>query len=91
VKHADFAVGRIFWRGGRQWHCTDLGTRTVIAIRIDSVDVGSNNPDLRRTLSRAEAEAEGWFNGPPYAVAEHVFDEDGIQDCAPVPDHGESP
>ena len=24
---------------------------------------------------------EGWFNGPPYALLEIVFDEDGIQEC----------
>jgi len=26
-----------------------------------------------------------WYNGPPYAVAEHVFDEDGIEACEPAP------
>jgi hypothetical protein len=23
-----------------------------------------------------------WYNGPPYAVAEHVFDENSQEDCA---------
>jgi hypothetical protein len=73
VKHLDFALDGIFWCGGRQWRCTDLGTRTVIAIRIDSVNMQSTTPKLCRTLDRAAAEAESWFNGPPYAVAEHVF------------------
>jgi hypothetical protein len=36
-------------------------------------------------LSRDEAEAEGWFNGPPYAVAESVFDEYDIEGCSPEP------
>jgi hypothetical protein len=26
-----------------------------------------------------------WYSGPPYPVLEHVFDEDGIQDCDPAP------
>ncbi|WP_201274196.1 hypothetical protein [Microvirga brassicacearum] len=26
----------------------------------------------------------GWFNGPPYAVAETVFDEDDLEACEPV-------
>jgi hypothetical protein len=26
-----------------------------------------------------------WHNGPPYAVAEHVFDEDDIEDCRKAP------
>ncbi len=71
---------------GRQWRCTDIGTRTVIAMRIDSLAVGSNTPELRRTLSRGEAEAEGWFNGPPYACAEVVFDEDFLPACSLDPD-----
>jgi hypothetical protein len=81
MKHADFTIGGMFWCGGRQWRCTDIGTRTIIAIRLDSVDVGSTNPELRRTLGYAEAEADGWFKGPPYAVAEDVFDEDSIAGC----------
>ncbi len=45
------------------------------------MSVGSPSPELRRTLGQAEAEAESWFNGPPYAVVEHVFDEDSIKGC----------
>jgi hypothetical protein len=55
VKHGDFKLGGEFWRGGRQWRCTDVGARTIVAICVDSVVVCSNVPDLRRPLSRAEA------------------------------------
>jgi hypothetical protein len=82
MKHSEFEIGRTFWCGGRQWRCTDVGTRTIVAMRIDSVEVGSSTPERRRTLSGAEAEAEGWFNGPPYAVAESVFDENDIEGCS---------
>ena len=85
MRHADFKIGEEFWCGGRQWRCTDLGTRTIVAMRIDHVEVGSDVPEPRRTLSRAEAEAEGWLNGPPYAVAESVFDEDDQEGCTPEP------
>jgi hypothetical protein len=44
--------------------------------------VGSTKPELRRTIGYAEALADGWFNGPPYAVAESVFDEHDITDCS---------
>jgi hypothetical protein len=71
--------------GGRQWRCTDIGTRTIVAIRIDRVQVGGNAPERHPTLSGAEAEAEGWFRGPPYAVAESVFDENDIENCSPEP------
>ena len=53
-----------------------------VAVRIDGLEVRSNPPELRRSLNRAQAEAEGWFNGPPYAVAEHVFDENDQQGCS---------
>jgi hypothetical protein len=29
-----------------------------------------------------------WFDGPPFAVAEEVFDEHDIEACALVPDSG---
>ena len=84
MRHADFRIGAEFRCGGRLWRCTDIGTRTIVAIRIDRVEVGGS-PPLRCTLSGAEAEAEGWFRGPPYAVIESVFDENDIEGCAPGP------
>jgi hypothetical protein len=81
MKHSEFSIGTVFECGGRTWRCTDVGTRTIVAIRIDAVNVGSNDSNHRRTLSGAEAEVEGWFNGPPYAVAEHVFDENDLEGC----------
>ncbi len=86
MQHSEFNIGGDFCCGGRQWRCTDIGTRTIIAIRIDSVEVGSSMPERRRSLSHAEAEAEGWFNGPPYAVAESVFNENDIEGCSPEPE-----
>jgi hypothetical protein len=86
MKHSEFVIGEAFWCSERQWRCTDIGTRTIIAMRIDQVDVGSNKPELRRTLNYAEAAAEGWFNGPPYACAEVVFDEDYMTGCTLKPD-----
>jgi hypothetical protein len=86
MQHDEFRIGGTFWCGGWHWRCTDIGTRTIIAMRIDRVEVASNVPDLRRTLSRDEAKAEGWFKGPPYAVAEVVFDEDDLPACSLEPD-----
>jgi hypothetical protein len=82
MRHAEFKIGGTFRCGGRLWRCSDIGTRTIVAIRIDCVEVGGS-PALRRTLSGAEAEAEGWFRGPPYAVVESVFDENDIEGCSP--------
>jgi hypothetical protein len=85
MKHSDFALGRVFWSSDRQWRCTDVGSRVIVAIRIDAVEIGSNEPSLRQTLNREQAEAKGWFNGPPHAVAEVVFDEDDIEGCSLEP------
>ncbi|HME32931.1 MAG TPA: hypothetical protein VKG65_09290 [Terriglobales bacterium] len=81
MKHEEFRIGDEFRCGDGEWRCTDIGRRTIVAIRLDSVMVGGTSPELHRTLDRAAAEAEGWFYGPPYAVEEHVFDEDGIKGC----------
>jgi hypothetical protein len=85
MQHNEFRIGETFWCSGRHWRCTDIGTRIIVAIRIDRVDVGSNTLEARRTLNHAEAEAAGWFNGPPYAVAESVFDEYDMGACSLAP------
>jgi hypothetical protein len=63
----------------------------ITAIRLDHVYAASarvsegqilDGSEQRTTLDRAEAEAKGWFNGPPYAVAELVFDENDIGGCS---------
>ena len=89
MKHLDFKIGAEFWCGGRPWRCTDVGTRTNVAIRLDEVEMGSKKSELRRRLSRTEAEAEGWFNGPPYAANESVFDEYDMEGCSPRPEECE--
>lgn len=80
-----FKIGEDFWAGEQQYRCTDIGSRVVVAIRVDRVHaVEYSSPDrkkTRRTLNKAEAEVEGWFKGPPYAVAERVFDEDDLEVC----------
>jgi hypothetical protein len=67
MKHSDFRVGREFLTGSGRWRCTDVGTRTIAAIRLDRDDDPS------------------WYDGPPYAVVEDVFDEYGIEGCGPAP------
>lgn len=62
--HADFQIGTEFLTEAGRWRCTDVGTRTIAAIRLDR----DHDPS--------------WYAGPPYAIAEHVFDEDDILACA---------
>lgn len=82
MERSDFTIGGDFRCGEQSWRCTDIGTRTIVAIALDGVQVGSHEPALRRTLDYDTAAAEGWFNGPPYAVAEVVFDEDDLAGCS---------
>jgi hypothetical protein len=87
MKHSDFMIGRTFWLGGILWRCTDIGTRTVIAIRTDSHSIVTRGPDgvVERALLREEAEGNGFITGPPYDEGEIVLDERDIQECSPKP------
>ncbi len=35
MKHSDFHIGREFMAATGRWRCTDVGTRTIAAIRLD--------------------------------------------------------
>jgi hypothetical protein len=88
MKHGDFLFGEEFQCGDLTYKVTDIGTRTIIAIRVDEVlierfSAGMVTP-VKQTLKRSEAEEQGWFNGPPYAVEETVFDENDIEECSTV-------
>jgi hypothetical protein len=63
MRLSDFQIGTSFWTVTGEWRCTDIGRRTVTAIKLN----GDHDPS--------------WFSGPPYAVAEEVFDEDSIKGC----------
>jgi hypothetical protein len=67
MKHSDFWIGREFLSGTGRWRCTDVGTRTIAAIKLDK----DHDPS--------------WYNGPPYAVLESVFDEYDMEGCEAAP------
>lgn len=58
-----FQIGLEFYTASGKWRCTDIGTRVIVAIKLDQTD-------------------ESWYNGPPYAVAEIVFDEYDFGGCS---------
>jgi hypothetical protein len=82
MKLSEFAMGASFRCGDGLWRVTDIGKRVIVAMRIDRV-FETVKPNRRRILNQAEAEAEGWFKGPPYALAEEVFDENDMEGCSP--------
>lgn len=59
----EFHIGLEFYTSSGKWRCTDIGTRVIVAIKLDKTD-------------------ESWYNGPPYAVAEVVFDEYYLPGCS---------
>lgn len=63
MEHSDFRIGCEFLTAAGHWRCTDVGTRTIAATRLDL----DHEPR--------------WYNGPPYAVAEDVFDENDFEGC----------
>lgn len=67
MKHSDFSIGKEFKTEYKKWRCTDVGTRVVIAIELKS-------PNGDDTTS-------SWYDGPPYAVEEFVFDEYDLKGC----------
>ena len=88
MEHGGFRIGVEFWCGDQRWCCTDVGLRVIVAIRIDGVEVArlADGVIVREPLSGPDADATGWFNRPPYAVAETVFDEDSLEECSLEPD-----
>lgn len=67
MEHSDFNIGTEFLTETGRWRCTDVGIRTIAAIKLDL----DHDP--------------GWYNGPPYAIVEHVFDEYDLEACEPAP------
>lgn len=65
MRHSDFSIGMQFMNAIGCWRCTDIGTRTIAAIRL---------PDPVRERELAGL-GEAMLAGPPYMLAERVFDE----------------
>jgi hypothetical protein len=78
----DFVVGESFWTELGEFRCTDVGTRVVVAIKLGPTEVVIVD-DSGETLTRLD-EDPSWFDGPPYAVEEVVFDEDDQLVCFPT-------
>jgi len=88
MKHEEFRIGVEFWCGGRRWRCTDVGTRTIVGICLEPHEVVSvtGNVEAGGRTTRMIMSDDSWLAGPPYAVAEEVFDEYSIEGCSLSPD-----
>ena len=62
-----FLINLEFYTATGKWRCTDIGTRVIVAIKLDQDDPRN-------------------YSGPPYSVAEYVFDEYDMGGCSLAPD-----
>ncbi|RYD64912.1 MAG: hypothetical protein EOP83_08580 [Verrucomicrobiaceae bacterium] len=100
MEHDEFVLGMEFYAGddeqASRWRVTDLGSRTVIAIRVDEIvlkrlkmrkrikgQVGPHLTESERTYGYFEAEAEGLLRPTFGGLNESVFADSDIQDCIP--------
>jgi hypothetical protein len=83
---SEFLIGVEFWCGEKKWRCTDVGTRVVTAICLEPlqrVRVAIDDIDpTKRTTTRYLSDDPCDLNGPPYGVAECVFDEYDQEGCS---------
>ena len=86
MKLGEFHIGLEFWCGGNRWRCTDVGSRVVVAVSLEAHEVVSSERDPEDPTKRIERRYMTtdpvWFNGPPYGIVEHVFDENSIMGCS---------
>lgn len=82
---SEFSIGVEFTCADKRWRCTDVGTRVVVAISIEPVNKCMLTVDpksSRHMQMETQLDTDtSWFNGPPYAVSEIVFDEYDIEGC----------
>lgn len=79
-----FKIDDKFACGNHHYKVTDIGNRTIVAIQIDEVETityDKNLKEIKEMLDEEDAERQGWFNGPPYAVSELVFGEYDLEGC----------
>ncbi|MBI0538532.1 hypothetical protein D9599_23515 [Roseomonas sp. KE2513] len=84
-----FQIGTTFSTGPALWRCTDVGTRTLVTVRIDKVikprPLGESQTWATDQDAADPRKLPGWLNGPPYALAEFCFDEQDIKGVEIVP------
>ena len=85
MQHRDFSIGMEFWCGGKRWRCTDVGTRVIVAICLEPRDMVRSEPHptdkTKRVQTHFVSNDPRDLSGPPYGVAESVFDEYDVEAC----------
>lgn len=84
MKISDTLIGGTFYCGGRPWHCTDIGTRVIVAIPL--FPVATTRFCATTGIETIGLSDDSWLSGPPYALNETVFDEDDLIACSLEPE-----
>jgi len=79
IEYSDCRIGTLFHTASGLWQCTAVGTRTIVAIHLEGVDVDGTAG--KRTLAKNEAKAAGLFHDPPYIVGELMLADDDVEGC----------
>jgi hypothetical protein len=86
MHHRDFSIGSEFWCGDKRWRCTDVGTRVITAICLEPREMvrGEVDPNDKTKWIQTKYLSTDFrdLNGPPYGVAESVFDEYDMEACS---------
>jgi hypothetical protein len=86
----EFRIGESFWLFDEEFRCTDIGTRTVLGIKLEGITQVFKHQDGREEvighLTKEEAITMGYYSGPPYGCIERYFDEADLPACAYDPE-----
>lgn len=85
MKHTDFHIDLEFLTGAGKWRCTDVGARVIVAISLEpreTVRVYYDENGERREERFMSSDLHDLL-GPPYSVAENVFDESSLTVATP--------
>lgn len=83
MKHSEFHIGTEFFTAAGKWRCTDVGTRVIVAISLEPREMVRVHYDENgeRSEERFISTDPRDLIGPPYGVAEYVFDEYDLEGC----------
>ncbi|MBU0656188.1 MAG: hypothetical protein KJ914_13790 [Gammaproteobacteria bacterium] len=84
MKHSDFQIGTEFFTASGKWRCTDVGTRVIVAISLEPRETVRLWMDTKgeRVQETFISDDPRDLIGPPYSVAESVFDEYDLDGCS---------
>ena len=79
MRHEDFTIGETFWATSGSYRCTDVGTRTIVAVHLGPrAIVQQESVGGQHRATTVVVDDPSWLNGPPYAVVEA---QDDLADC----------